>query len=59
MFEDIEILHLDAPIITMFALAIVNLGLLVWLKHGFPREWRLAGWAGKEVLMKLLELVGL
>ena len=39
MFEDIEILHLDAPIITMFALAIVNLGLLVWLKHGFPREW--------------------
>jgi hypothetical protein len=23
----------------------VNLGLIVWLKHGFPREWRLAGWA--------------
>jgi hypothetical protein len=45
MFEDIEILHLDAPISTMFALAIVNLGLIVWLKHGFPREWRLAGWA--------------
>ena len=45
MFEDIEILHLDAPIATMFALAIVNLGLIVWLKHGFPREWRLAGWA--------------
>ena len=45
MFEDIEILHLDAPIATMFALAIVNLGLIVWLKHGFPREWSLAGWA--------------
>ena len=45
MFEDIEILHLDAPNTTMFALAIVNLGLIVWLKHGFPREWRLAGWA--------------
>ena len=49
MFEDTEILHLDAPIITMFALAIVNLGLLVWLKHGFPREWRLAGWALLDV----------
>lgn len=49
MFEDIEILHLDAPIITMFALAIVNLVLLVWLKHGFPREWRLAGWALLDV----------
>ena len=45
MFEDIEILHLDAPISILFALGIVNLGLIVWLKHGFPREWRLAGWA--------------
>ena len=49
MFEDIEILHLDAPITKMFALAIVNLGLLVWLKNGFPREWRLAGWALLDV----------
>ena len=45
MLEDIEILHLDAPIGPLFALAIVNLGLHVWLKHGFPREWRMAGWA--------------
>ena len=45
MFEDIEILHLDAPIGPLFALAIVNFGLHVWLKHGFPREWRMAGWA--------------
>jgi hypothetical protein len=45
MFEDIEITHLDAPINTLFALAVVNLGLIVWLKHGFPREWKLAEWA--------------
>ena len=49
MFEAIEIVHLDAPISAMFALAIINLGLIVWMKHRFPREWRLAGWAFQNI----------
>tara|TARA_B100000767_G_C19703485_1_gene509445 strand:+ start:537 stop:1175 length:639 start_codon:yes stop_codon:yes gene_type:complete len=49
MFEDIQITHLDSPAGAMFALAVVNLALMVWLKHGFPREWRLAGWALLDV----------
>ena len=49
MFEAIEIVHLDAPISAMFALAIINLGLIVWMKHRFPREWRLAGWAFQKI----------
>ena len=44
MYEGIEINHLDTPLLVLFILSLVIGILLMWLRHGFPREWRLAGW---------------
>ena len=49
MYESIEINHLDAPLIVLFSLSLAIGVLLIWLRHGFPREWRLAGWVLSDV----------
>lgn len=49
MYEGIEINHLDTPLHVLFSLSLVIGILLIWLRHGFPREWRLAGWVISDV----------
>lgn len=49
MYESIEINHLDAPLILLFSTSILIGSLLLWLRHGFPREWRLAVWVLSDV----------
>jgi len=49
MYESIEINHLDTPLIVLFSLSLATGLLLMWLRHGFPREWRLAGWVLNDV----------
>lgn len=49
MYKGIEINQLDTPLHVLFSLSLVIGILLIWLRHGFPREWRLAGWALTDV----------
>ena len=49
MYESIAINHLDAPLSVLFSLSLVIGSLLLWLRHGFPREWRLAIWVLSDV----------
>tara|TARA_B100000768_G_C11249573_1_gene363453 strand:- start:797 stop:1462 length:666 start_codon:yes stop_codon:yes gene_type:complete len=49
MYEGIEINHIDTPLHVLFSLSLVIGILLIWLRHGFPREWRLAGWVISDV----------
>ena len=44
MFEGIPIIKLDAPDLYLFCIALVLLGLVVWIRQGFLKEWRLADW---------------
>lgn len=49
MYESIEINHLDAPLIVLFSTSLLIGSLLLWLRHSFPREWRLAIWVLSDV----------
>ena len=49
MYESIEINHLDTPLIVLFSSSLLIGSLLLWLRHSFPREWRLAIWVLSDV----------
>ena len=44
MFEGTPIINLDAPDLFLFFLSLVTLSLIVWIRQGFLKEWRLADW---------------
>ncbi len=44
MFDGKQIVYLDAPDIYLFGISLVLLGLVVWIRQGFLKEWRLADW---------------
>lgn len=44
MFEGTPISHNDAPDIFLFSVSLILLGLVVWIRQGFLKEWRLADW---------------
>jgi|TARA_B110000116_G_C16787845_1_gene561980 hypothetical protein len=41
--------NIDSPDVVLFLLSLVLIGLVVWVKHGFLREWRMARWVIKDV----------
>ena len=44
MFEGTPIVKLDTPDLYLFGLSIIVLGMVVWIRQGFLKEWRLADW---------------
>jgi len=49
MLENIPHENLDSPDIVLFLMSLSIIGLVVWVKHGFLREWRMARWVIKDV----------
>ena len=44
MFDGTPIVKLDSPDLFLFTLALAVLGMVVWVRQGFLKEWRLADW---------------
>ena len=49
MLENIPHENLDAPDIVLFLMSLIIIGLVVLVKNGFLREWRMAKWVIKDV----------
>jgi len=49
MLENIPHENIDSPDVVLFFMSLVLIALVVWVKHGFLREWRLARWVIKDV----------
>jgi hypothetical protein len=44
MFEGTPISHFNSPDIFLFTISLTILGIIVWIRQGFLKEWRLADW---------------
>ena len=44
MFEGTPISNVDSPDIFLFAISLCLLGIIVWIRQGYLKEWRLADW---------------